>query len=90
MKDCTVLEEINKKAQEILPGLRAEYEQVMRELEQEEAEVAEIENCDQDYLKELKASIAEQKYVASLSFMIYRFADTSDTAPKWRLSKPNY
>jgi kinetochore protein Spc7/SPC105 len=58
-----VLEEINKKAQEVLPGLRAEYEQVMRELEQEEAEVAEIENCDQDYLKELKTSIAEQRFV---------------------------
>jgi hypothetical protein len=35
-----VLEEINKKAREILPGLRAEYEQVMKELEQAEAKVA--------------------------------------------------
>jgi kinetochore protein Spc7/SPC105 len=33
----------------------------MRELEQEQAEVEEIESCDQDYLNELKASIAEQK-----------------------------
>lgn len=32
----------------------------MRELEQEQAEVAEIENGDADYLNELKATIAEQ------------------------------
>jgi kinetochore protein Spc7/SPC105 len=61
-----VLEEINKKAQEILPSLRADYEQIMQELEREQAEVAEIENCDQDYLKELKTSIAEQKFVIPL------------------------
>ncbi len=35
----------------------------MRELQQEQAEVAEIEQCDQEYLNELKTSIAEQKYV---------------------------
>jgi hypothetical protein len=88
--DCAVLEEINKTAQEILPGLRAEYEQVMRELEQEEAEVAELHNYNQDFQKELKASIAEQKYFISLCFVVCRFADTSDTAPIWRLSKPSY
>jgi kinetochore protein Spc7/SPC105 len=46
---------------QVLPALEQEYEEVMRELEQQQAEVAEIENCDQDYLNELKASIAEQK-----------------------------
>jgi kinetochore protein Spc7/SPC105 len=33
----------------------------MQELQKEQAEVVEIESCDQDYLNELKASIAEQK-----------------------------
>jgi kinetochore protein Spc7/SPC105 len=46
---------------EVLPALEREYEEIMRELEQQQAEVAEIENSDQDYLTELKASIAEQK-----------------------------
>ncbi|KAJ7823569.1 Spc7 kinetochore protein-domain-containing protein [Mycena olivaceomarginata] len=45
---------------QVLPALEREYEEVMRELEQQQAEVAEIENSDQDYLTELKASIAEQ------------------------------
>lgn len=50
-----------KTADAILPDLEKEYEQLMQELEQEESEVEEIESCDQDYLNELKASIAEQK-----------------------------
>ena len=50
-----------KTADAILPDLEKEYEQVMRELEQEESEVKEIESCNQDYLNELKVSIAEQK-----------------------------
>jgi kinetochore protein Spc7/SPC105 len=33
----------------------------MRELEQEQVDVAEIESCDIDFLNELKASIAEQR-----------------------------
>jgi kinetochore protein Spc7/SPC105 len=45
----------------VLPALQKEYEEVMQELEKENAEVVEIEACDQDYLNELKASIAEQK-----------------------------
>ena len=35
----------------------------MAELEQEQADIAEIENSDQDYLSELKATIAEQRYL---------------------------
>lgn len=45
----------------MLPSLREEYEQVMAELEKEEADVAEIENCDKNYLSDLKVSIAEQE-----------------------------
>ena len=42
--------------------LRQEYEEVMAELKKDEEEVAEIENCDQEYLNELKTSLAEQRY----------------------------
>ncbi|KAI6022339.1 Spc7 kinetochore protein-domain-containing protein [Pisolithus microcarpus] len=59
-KDANFLEEIIREAQSILPGLQQEYDQLVEELEQETAEITELEACDQDYLKELKASIAEQ------------------------------
>ncbi|KAI6102374.1 Spc7 kinetochore protein-domain-containing protein [Pisolithus thermaeus] len=59
-KDANFLEGIIREAQSILPGLQQEYDQLVGELEQETAEIAELEACDQDYLKELKASIAEQ------------------------------
>ena len=42
--------------------LRQEYEEVMAELKKDEEEVAEIESCDQEYLNELKTSLAEQRY----------------------------
>jgi kinetochore protein Spc7/SPC105 len=61
IQDAKELEKINNLAMEILPGLEEEHEQVMRELEEEQADVAEIESCDKDYLSELKASITEQK-----------------------------
>ena len=56
-----MLEDVKAKADEVLPTLEREYESVMRELEQEMAEVAEIEASDQDYLNELKNAIADQK-----------------------------
>ena len=34
----------------------------MAELKEEEEVVAEIESCDQEYLNELKTSLAEQRY----------------------------
>ena len=52
-----------KEAQDILPALRQEYDEVIRLLEQEQADIDEIENSDKDYLNELKASIAEQRCV---------------------------
>ncbi|KAI0080046.1 hypothetical protein K474DRAFT_1689475 [Panus rudis PR-1116 ss-1] len=58
--DAKMLEDIIKQAQGMLPNLREEYAQVMAELEQEQADIAEIENSDQDYLNELKSTIAEQ------------------------------
>jgi kinetochore protein Spc7/SPC105 len=62
-KDAKMLEKINKGVMQILPALEEEYEQVTRELEQEQSDVAEIENCDKEYLGDLKASITEQKLV---------------------------
>ncbi|KIL70959.1 hypothetical protein M378DRAFT_175273 [Amanita muscaria Koide BX008] len=59
-EDAKTLEQISTLADEIIPELEREYERVMRELEQEKAEVAEIEASDQDYLNELKSAIAEQ------------------------------
>lgn len=64
-QDAKILEDVNRRAQEIIPALQEEYDQLMKELEQEQADVADIENCDQEYLNDLKASIAEQEYVNS-------------------------
>ncbi|KAG5648239.1 hypothetical protein DXG03_006197 [Asterophora parasitica] len=58
--DAKALESIKASADDIIPALQQEYDDLMKELEKEMAEVAEIEACDQDYLNELKASIAEQ------------------------------
>lgn len=60
-KDARILEGITTTADQVVPALQQEYEVIMEELEKENAEVAEIEASDQDYLNELKASIAEQK-----------------------------
>ena len=60
-QDARKLEVLSNAANSVIPDLEREYEQIMAELERERAEVAEIEACDQDYLNELKASIAEQK-----------------------------
>ncbi|KAL6299649.1 Spc7 kinetochore protein-domain-containing protein [Sparassis latifolia] len=64
--DAQVLADLMKEAQDILPALRGEYAQVMAELQQEQADISEIENSDQDFLNELKATIAEQQYVRTM------------------------
>jgi kinetochore protein Spc7/SPC105 len=71
--ETTNLNETHQDA-EILPRKRGEldahvrereeeYEHLLRELETEEAEIAEIEDSDQAYLQELKDTIKEQSYV---------------------------
>lgn len=60
--DAKVLESLTRQVQDLLPSLREEYEQAIRELEQEQAEVDELERSDQSYLNELKATIAEQDF----------------------------
>lgn len=62
-QDAKTLEKIKAKAADVVPTLQREYDEIMRQLEKEQAEVADIEQCDQDYLNELKSSIAEQEWV---------------------------
>ncbi|KAF9015040.1 Spc7 kinetochore protein-domain-containing protein [Cyathus striatus] len=59
-EDAKSLQKLRAAADELLPLLEKEYQEIMTEFEREKAEVAEIEASDQDYLNELKASIAEQ------------------------------
>lgn len=49
-----------------MPLLREEHAQIMKELEQEQSVAAEIENCDQAYLNELRATLEEQGYFLAL------------------------
>jgi hypothetical protein len=49
-----------------MPLLREEHAQIMKELEQEQSVAAEIENCDQAYLNELRATLEEQGYRLAL------------------------
>ncbi|KAI9462336.1 Spc7 kinetochore protein-domain-containing protein [Lactarius psammicola] len=59
-QDAGILESVIQQAENLLPSLREEHAQVIKELEQEESIAAEIANCDQEYLSELKATLAEQ------------------------------
>ncbi|KAJ3567148.1 hypothetical protein NP233_g6546 [Leucocoprinus birnbaumii] len=58
--DARILEPLKKSAEELVPTLEKEYYEILQELEREQAEVAEIEASDQEYLNDLKVSIAEQ------------------------------
>ncbi|KAJ7293774.1 Spc7 kinetochore protein-domain-containing protein [Mycena rebaudengoi] len=62
-QDALAIEKLQAIPKQVLPVLEREYEDIMRELAQQQAEVAEIESSDQEYLNELKASIAEQNVV---------------------------
>jgi hypothetical protein len=44
----------------------------MAELKRDEEEVAEIESCDQEYLNELKTSLAEQRYELIVFILTWR------------------
>ena len=55
------MEAFSKSAATVLPDLEHEYADLLAELEREQAEVAEIEACDQAFLNELKGQIDEQK-----------------------------
>ncbi|KAH7883876.1 Spc7 kinetochore protein-domain-containing protein [Phlebopus sp. FC_14] len=75
--DAKFLEAVIRQAQDMVPALQLEYDNLMQELEQEKADVAELEACDQDYLNELKATIAEQ----SVELETFR-ADVAEASSK--------
>ncbi|KAI8969471.1 Spc7 kinetochore protein-domain-containing protein [Trametes punicea] len=62
--NATYLAGVIKEAQDILPALREEYAEVTPMLEQEQADIDEMEDSDKDYLSELNATIAEQRWVS--------------------------
>jgi kinetochore protein Spc7/SPC105 len=55
------LEGLKKLIANVIPDLERDYDELMRELEHEQAEVAETEAGDEDYPNELEATTAEQK-----------------------------
>ena len=52
----------------------------MAELKKDEEEVAEIESCDQEFLNELKTSLAEQRYESALLRSTWRMTPCSSSA----------
>jgi hypothetical protein len=70
--------------------LEQEYQSLMEELEREQAEVAEIESGDQDYLNELKATVAEQKYVGFRSQYLTLFKIIFVLALRFKLLKLSF
>ncbi|GJJ09533.1 hypothetical protein Clacol_003756 [Clathrus columnatus] len=64
--DKDQLVDISTRASETIPFLRAEYEAISQGLEVEQAAIAEIQQCDQQFLSELKATIAEQSHELDL------------------------
>jgi hypothetical protein len=79
-QDAEVLAFVVESSLRVLPELQEEYDAVMHELAEEQAVVAEIENCDQVYLEELTAAIAKQKCVATHCALVRLRAD-SPTVP---------
>jgi hypothetical protein len=58
-----VLRDFLGKSSNLVPELQRQYEALVDELDKEHKEIAEIQNSDEDYLNELKSSIAEQEFV---------------------------
>jgi hypothetical protein len=80
------LEAVIQQAQSLLPSLREEHALVIKEFEQEQSIVAEIENCDQEYLGELKATLAEQGYCHTDPDRIGQTADVVEQCCTGRVS----
>lgn len=57
------IQALRTKTAEVLPKLREQYERLQEELANERIEVAKVEECDAEELKELKAGIAEQSLI---------------------------
>lgn len=65
------MEKYNAQVLGVLPDLEQEYDEILKELEKEEAEIAQLEGSDEQYLEELKASIAEQKLAFHFLLRLY-------------------
>ena len=71
-------------------ALRQEYEEVMAELKEEEEVVAEIESCDQEYLNELKTSLAEQRYKLVVLYICMVADSFFRSALSWMCIEPMF
>ncbi|KZS96167.1 hypothetical protein SISNIDRAFT_339849 [Sistotremastrum niveocremeum HHB9708] len=58
--DALTIKNLNRELTELMPSLQEQHALIMQELDAEKEAVHEIENSDQEYLEELKATIAEQ------------------------------
>ncbi|KAL1749116.1 Spc7 kinetochore protein-domain-containing protein [Schizophyllum fasciatum] len=61
--DTKTIAELNASLETALPELERQHAEVTAQLEKERAEIAEIEACNQDWLNELKGTIADQRRV---------------------------
>jgi len=59
----------------------------MAELKEDEEVVAEIESCDQEYLNELKTSLAEQRYKSTI-FHVHATPYLFRSALSWMCTDP--
>jgi len=59
----------------------------MAELKEDEEVVTEIESCDQEYLNELKTSLAEQRYKSAI-FHVHTAPYLFRSALSWTCTKP--
>lgn len=59
--DCSVLKGILDNGDALIPTLQEELESITRELQEEQRVVAEIDECDPEYLSDLKTDLADQE-----------------------------
>jgi kinetochore protein Spc7/SPC105 len=62
-----ILRDFLGRSSNLVPELQCQYEALVDELDKEHKEIAEIQNSDEDYLNELKSSIAEQEFVSPMA-----------------------
>jgi len=62
----------------------------MAELKKDQEEVAEIESCDQEYLIELKTSLAEQRYKSVVLHISFVPDPPFRSVPSWMFIEQMY